>query len=160
MADTLQPLYFPELPPELRPIMEQFYPRFSDAEMKRRRAMLQELMDAAGVEYLMLYGANRMGNAISYFTHWPVTTEAACIISSGARDKMFIQYYNHVALAREIATETDVAWGEDFGIASALAELEKRGAKTDKVGFIGPLGYRAYGQLTERFGKVTDLGAA
>jgi Xaa-Pro aminopeptidase len=159
MTDTLQPLYFPELPADLRPIMEAFYPRFSAAEMQRRRTMLQELMAAAGVEYLMLYGANRMGNAISYFTHWPVTTEAACIISSGARDKMFIQYYNHVALAREIATETDVEWGEDFGIASALAELEKRGAKRDKVGFIGPLGYRAYGQLTERFGKVTDLGA-
>ena len=96
MTDRLQPLYFPELPTELRPIMEAFYPRFSDAEMCRRRAMLQELMAAAGVEYLLLYGANRAGNAIPYFTHWPTTTEAACIVSAGARDKMFIQYYNHV----------------------------------------------------------------
>ncbi len=54
MTDTLQPLYFPELPAELRPTMEAYYPRFSAAEMQRRRAMLQELMDAAGVEYLML----------------------------------------------------------------------------------------------------------
>ena len=65
------------------PSWKQFYPRFSAAEMQRRRAMLQELMNAAGVEYLLLYGANRMGNAISYFTHWPVTTEAACLISAG-----------------------------------------------------------------------------
>ena len=160
MTDTLQPLYFPELPPELRPIMEAFYPRFSDAEMQRRRAMLQELMAAAGVEYLLLYGANRAGNAIQYFTHWPTTTEAACIVSAGARDKMFIQFYNHVALAREIASETDIEWGGDFGIGSAIAELEKRGAKRDRVGFIGPLGYRLHAQLVERFGKVTDLGGA
>jgi Xaa-Pro dipeptidase len=160
MADTLQPLYFPELPAELRPIMEAFYPRFSHAEMQRRRAMLQELMNAAGVEYLLLYGANRAGNAVQYFTHWPTTTEAACIISSGARDKMFIQFYNHVALAHEIATETDVEWGGDFGLGTAIGELEKRGAKRDRVGFIGPLGYRLHAQLVERFGKVTDLGAA
>jgi len=160
MTDTLQPLYFPELPPELRPIMEAFYPRFSDAEMQRRRAMLQELMAAAGVEYLLLYGANRAGNAIQYFTHWPTTTEAACIVSAAARDKMFIQFYNHVALAREIASETDVEWGGDFGIGSAIAELEKRGAKRDRVGFIGPLGYRLHAQLVERFGNVTDLGGA
>ncbi len=83
MAATLQPLYFPELPPELRPIMEAFYPRFSAAEMQRRRAMLQELMAAAGVEHLLLYGANRAGNAIPYFTHWPTTTEAACIVIGG-----------------------------------------------------------------------------
>jgi Xaa-Pro dipeptidase len=165
MTDTLQPLYFPELPPELRPIMEAFYPRFSDTEMQRRRAMLRDLMTAAGVEHLMLYGANRSGNAIQYFTHWPTTTEAAYIVSAnevrgGARDKMLIQYYNHVALAREIASETDVEWGGDFGIGSAIAELEKRGAKRDRVGFIGPLGYRHHAQLVERFGKVADLGGA
>src|SRR4051812_4046292 len=86
MTEALQPLYFPELPPELRPIMEAFYPRFSPNEMQRRRAMLQELMKAAGVEHLMLYGANRAGNAIQYFTHWTATTEAACIVSAGTRD--------------------------------------------------------------------------
>ncbi len=165
MTDTLQPLYFPELPPELRPIMEAFYPRFSDAEMQRRHAMLRELMAAAGVEHLMLYGANRSGNAIQYFTHWPTTTEAACIVSAnevrgGARDKMLIQYYNHVALAREIASETDVEWGGDFGIGSAIAELEKRGAKRDRVGFIGPLSYRLHAQFAAKFGKVADLGGA
>jgi Xaa-Pro aminopeptidase len=81
-------------------------------------------------------------------------------VSAGARDKMFIQYHNHVALAQEIANETDVEWGGDFGLGTAIAELERRGAPRDKVGFIGPLSYRLYAQLTERFGKLADLGGA
>jgi Xaa-Pro dipeptidase len=160
MDTDLQPLYPPELPAHLRPIMEAPYPRFSPAEMERRRKMITALMEAAGIDHLLLYGANKMGNAIPYLTHWPVTTEASCILTPGTRDKIFIQYHNHVALARQLATEADVEWGGDFGIATAIAELERRGAKKDRVGLIGPLGYRLYAQLTERFGRITDLGGA
>lgn len=160
MAETLQPLAPPELPPALRPIMEARYPRFSAAEMKRRRQMLAELMAAADIDHLLLYGANRGGNAIQYFTHWPTTTEAAAVVSPGARDRMFIQYHNHVALAQEIAGETEVEWGGDFGLGAALAELQRRGAKRDRVGFIGPLSWRLHAQLAERFGRIADLGGA
>ncbi len=160
MDTALQPLYPPEIPPHLRPIMEAPYPRFSAAEMERRRKMITMLMEEAGVDHLLLYGANRIGNAVPYLTHWPVTTEAACILTPGERDKLFIQYHNHVALARQIASEADVEWGGDFGIATAIAELERRSAKKDRVGLIGPLGYRLYAQLTERFGRIADLGAS
>src|SRR5215469_6124525 len=160
MERPQQPLYPPELPTHLRAVMEAPYPRFSAAEMQRRRAMLAGLMEAAGVEHLLLYGANRSGNAIQYFTHWPTTTEAACIVSRGARDKFFVQYHNHVALAGIIANEADVEWGGDFGLATAIAELERRGATKDRVGLIGPMGYRLHAQLSERFGRIADLGGA
>ena len=160
MTEDLQPLYPPELPARLRPIFEATYPRFSAAEMERRRKMITLLMATAGVDHLLLYGANRFGNAVPYLTHWPVTTEAACILTPGERDKLFIQYHNHVALARQIAREAAVEWGGDFGIGTAIAELERRGAKQDRVGLIGPLGYRLHAQLAERFGKIADLGAA
>jgi Xaa-Pro aminopeptidase len=160
MTETLQALTPPELPAELRPIMEAPYPRFSDGEMKRRRTMLDELMRAADVDHVLLYGLNRAGNAVPYFAHWPTTAEASLIVTPGERDKLFIQYHNHVALAKQIATEADVAWGGDFGIGAAIEELEKRGAKRDRVGFIGPLSYRLYAQFAEKFGKVADLGGA
>ena len=98
--------------------------------------------------------------AATPITHWPITTEAACILTPGARDRMFVQYHNHVALARVIASETDVAWGGEFGIGTALQELERRGARPGRVGFIGPLSYRLHAQLSERFGKCADLGGA
>lgn len=160
MASTLQPLYPPEIPAHLRPIFEAPYPRFSAPEMERRRTMLSGLMAAVGVDHLLLYGANRAGNAIPYFTHWPTTAEASCVISPATRDKLFIQYHNHVALARRLASDADVEWGGDFGIGAAIAELERRGAKRDRVGLIGPMGYRLHAQLSDRFGRIADLGAA
>ncbi len=164
MANALQPLTHPlspaDMPQALRPIMEAPYPRFSDAEMKRRRGMLSELMRAADVDHVLLYGHNRAGNAVPYFAHWPTTAEASLIATPGTRDKLFIQYHNHVALAKQIAGDADVEWGGDFGIDSAIAELEKRGAKHDRVGFIGPLSYRLHAQFAAKFGKVADLGGA
>ncbi len=160
MGTAQQPLYPPELPEHLRAVMEAPYPRFSPAEMLGRRAMLRGLMEAAGVDHVLLYGVNRGGNAVQYFTHWPTTAEAACVISLDHRDKLFVQYHNHVALARAIASDAEVEWGGDFGIGAAIAELERRGAKKDRVGIIGPLGYRLHAQLVERFGRVADLGAA
>jgi len=160
MERAQQPLSPPELPASLRAIMEAPYPRFSPAEMARRRAMIAGLMEAAGVDHLLLYGVNRSGNAIQYLTHWPITAEASCVISPGQRDKLFVQYHNHVALARLIASEAQVEWGGDFGIGAAIAELERRGAKKDRVGLIGPIGYRLHAQLSERFGRIADLNAA
>lgn len=160
MASAQQPLYPPELPAPLRAIMEAPYPRFSAAEMERRRRMIFDLMSAAGVDHLLLYGVNRSGNAIQYLTHWPTTAEAACVISSSMRDKLYVQYHNHVALARRIAHNADVEWAGDFGIGAAIAALERHGAKKDRVGLIGPMGYRLHDQLVQRFGRVADLGAA
>jgi Xaa-Pro aminopeptidase len=160
MESAQQPLYPPELPAPLRAIMAAPYPRFSAAEMERRRRMIGDLMSAAGIDHLLLYGINRAGNAIQYLTHWPITAEAACVISSGLRDRLYVQYHNHVALARAIAQEADVEWAGDFGIGAAIAELERRGAKQDRIGLIGPIGYRLHDQLVQRFGRVADLGAA
>jgi Xaa-Pro aminopeptidase len=157
MTTSQLPLTPPELPDRLRPIMEAPYPRFSPTEMKRRRDILTEQMAAAGVDHLLLYGFNRAGNAVHYYTHWPVFTEAGCVISAGARDKMFVQHHNHIALARVIANDTDVEWGGAFGIGAAIEELEHRGAKRDRVGFIGPLSYRLHAQFVEKFGRVADL---
>ena len=164
MVEALQPLanplYPPELPAELRPIMEAAYPRFSAGEMARRRSMLAELMAAAGVDHVLLYGVNRAGNAVPYVAHWPTTAEASLIVTPGTRDKLFVQYHNHVTLAKQIASDADVEWGGDFGIGAAIAELERRGAKRDRVGFIGPLSYRLHAQFADKFGKVADLGGA
>jgi hypothetical protein len=38
----------PDLPPDLRPLLEQNYPRFSDAEYARRRDALARVMERAG----------------------------------------------------------------------------------------------------------------
>jgi hypothetical protein len=44
------------------------YPRFSEAEMARRREALAAELDAAGAAHALLYGANRVGPAVGWLT--------------------------------------------------------------------------------------------
>jgi Xaa-Pro dipeptidase len=153
------PLAPPGLAPELRPIVEAPFPRFSTAEMSRRRGAIAALMRENEVDHLAIYGANRAGNIIQWLTQWPVLTEAAGVHTPGKRDCLYIQYHNHVAQARRLA-EAQIEWGGQSAIGGAIAELERRGAKDGRIGVIGPMGFRAYEALTQRFGKVKDLNPA
>src|SRR5437588_12847258 len=60
-----------ELPPRLRAILAQEYPRFSDAEYARRHRALQAVMEAAGVDHLLVVTDHRTGNAPQWVTGWP-----------------------------------------------------------------------------------------
>src|SRR3954447_6862042 len=123
----------------LRPILEAEYPRFSDAEMARRRRAIERLLAEADCDHLVFCGANRFGSAVQWLTGWPVTAEAVGVLSPGKRDALFVQYHNHVPQARKLARDADVAWGEQSSIGASITELEKRGARPDRIVVIGPL---------------------
>jgi Xaa-Pro dipeptidase len=123
------------------------YPRFSDAEMARRRDALAAELDAADAQHALVYGANRAGPAVGWLTRWPVTREALCVFTPGERDVLLVNFYNHVPNAERIATEADVRWAGPKPMATAIEELERRGARGRRVGVIGPLGHRPYAAL-------------
>jgi len=60
-----------------------------------------------------------------------------------------VNFYNHVPNAQRIATEAEVQWAGAEPMATAIQELERRGARGARVAVIGPLGYRPYAALTE-----------
>jgi Xaa-Pro aminopeptidase len=156
MSNPLSP---PGLAPELKAIVEAPFPRFSATEMGRRRDAIAAIMREAEIDHLAIYGANRTGNVTHWLTQWPVLTEAAGVHTPGRRDCLYIQYHNHVAQARRLA-EAQVEWGGQSAIAGAIGELERRGAQRDRVGVIGPMGFRAHAALGDRFGKIKDLNPA
>jgi Xaa-Pro dipeptidase len=125
------------------------YPRFSAAEMARRRDALAAELEAAGASHAIVYGANRSGPAIGWLTRWPVTREALCVFTPGEPDLLLVNFYNHIPNAQRMATEADVRWGGPKPMATALEELARRGARGGRVGVIGPLGYRPYAALAE-----------
>ena len=75
-----------KLPPELRAIFEQDYPRFSDAEYSRRRDLLAGVMEAAGVDHLLIVSALNVGNATRWVTGWPGTNQALLLFRPGDGD--------------------------------------------------------------------------
>ena len=150
----------PGLPPRLSRILEQDYPRFSEVEMRRRRELLEAAMGEADVGHVIIYGAGWRGSAVPWFTRWPVTTEAIVVLTPGMRDSLFVQYYNHVPQARRIATEAEVAWGGRSTIATAVAELVRRGGDGARVGVIGPLPFGQHEVLADGCLEVVDMNRA
>jgi Xaa-Pro aminopeptidase len=135
------------------------YPRFSDAEIERRRAALTRAMAACGAEHAILYGANRSGSAISWLTCWPVTREAVCVFTPGERDLLLVDFYNHVPNATRIATEADVRWTGPNAIETAISELRRRGGTGRPVAVVGSLSHGAHLALGDVAGRVVDMSA-
>jgi len=119
---------WPTLPPRLKPLLEAEYPRFSAAEMVRRRAAVEAALSQVNCDHLVFYGANRAGSAVQWLTQWPVTVEAIGVFTPGECDALFVQWINHVPLAKRLASEAEVSWGGESSIRAALAALEQRGA--------------------------------
>ncbi len=148
------------LPPHLARIAAADCPRFSDAEMGRRRAAAEGLLERAGCEYLLFYGANRFGSAVQWLTQWPVTAEAIGVLTPGKRDGLFVQHVNHAPQARLVASQADVAWGGPSSLAAAVEALERRGARRDRVATLGPLSVDHHATLSAKFGRLANLDRA
>src|SRR5262244_3380034 len=96
------------LPPDLQPIFQQSYPRFSDAEYERRHGGIARAMEAAGADHVLIVSAQNVGNATGWMTSWPGTAEALLLFRPGEKMVMFVEYYNHLPLARRMSRDTDV----------------------------------------------------
>jgi Xaa-Pro aminopeptidase len=143
------------LDPTLAAIHAAEYPRFSDAEMARRRAALAGVMQQAGVDHLLMCGEQRAGTGVAWLTSWPATIEAYVIVAPDEPQLMVMEWYNHWPLAKKLARDTEVRWGEHRGFDKVIAELKARGAK--RVGVMGPLAYSKCKKLEATFGPLVDL---
>ena len=128
-----------ELPAHLQRILDAEYPRYSDAEMARRRAAVGTVLAEHGCEHLVFCGANRAGSVVQWLTQWPITAEAVGVFTPGERDALFVQWVNHEPLACKLADRAEVKWGGESCIGAAIAVLERRGARPFRIGVISPM---------------------
>jgi Xaa-Pro aminopeptidase len=144
-----------KIEPRLAAILDAEYPRFSDAELARRRRAVAGVMEKAEVDHLLVCGEQRAGTGVGWLTSWPTTVEAYVIVAPGDPQIMYIEYYNHWPLARTLARDTEVRWGGHEGIDKVIADLKARGAK--RVGLMGVLGLSKCRKLEAGFGPLVDL---
>ena len=142
-----------KLAPRLKAIMQQEYPRFSDAEYARRHKALAAAMQEAGADTLLVVTENRSGNAPQWVTGWPGTVEAYVVFRPGEKMWMTVEWVNHYPLAKKMCAHMDVVWGEHRGPEKLLAALKRRGAK--RVAIIGPLRIAKYRALEQHFEMVS-----
>jgi Xaa-Pro dipeptidase len=136
-------------------------PAFSTQEMARRARAIDDVLAEAGVDQVVLYGANRAGSAVQWLTGWPVTREAVVVHGGGHRDALLVNFFNHVPQARRIAREADVRWAGPSTAASVVDELRSRGAaEGSRIGVIGALPFSAADVLRSAGLTLVDLNGA
>ena len=145
------------LAPHLQELLDAPVPRFSDAEMTRRRAAIEALLAQAECDHLVFCGANRFGSGVQWLTQWPVTAEAVGVLTPGMRDALFVQYVNHAPQASLVADKADVAWGGESSIRAAIGVLQKRGATATRVATLGPVSAEQHAALSAQFGALKSL---
>ena len=145
------------LSPHLQKLLDAPVPRFSDTEMARRRAAIEALLAQAECDHLLFCGANRFGSGVQWLTQWPVTAEAVGVLTPGTRDALFVQYVNHAPQASFVADKADVTWGGESSIRAAIAVLQKRGAKANRVATLGPVSAEQHAALSTQFGTLKSL---
>jgi Xaa-Pro aminopeptidase len=138
---------------------EGIYPRFSDEELAERRRSIVETMGAAGVSHLVAYGAEKAGSAIPWLTEWPVTAEAALLLTPGEKPLLLVQHYNHLPNARAIASDCEVEWGGPSTLARLDERLRARHTPGQRVGVLGPLRFGGHQKLAGSVGELVDLNA-
>jgi Xaa-Pro aminopeptidase len=143
------------LAPRLAELLAAEYPRFSDAEMARRRDAVERVMRAADVDHLLVCGEQRAGTGVGWLTSWSATTEAIVIVAPPEPQVMVMEWYNHWPLAKILARDTDVRWGEHRGVEKVIADLKTR--KVKRLGFMGFLGLAKIRKLEAAFGPMVDL---
>ncbi|HEX5212994.1 MAG TPA: M24 family metallopeptidase [Pseudolabrys sp.] len=148
------------LSPHLARIVEAEIPRYSDAEMARRRAAIETLLAEHECDHLVFCGLNRFGSAVQWVTQWPVTAEAVGVLTPGERDALFVQWVNHAPQASLVADKTDVAWGGESSIAAAIALLDRRKSCSGRIGYIGPLSAEQHARLVARYPNIANLSRA
>jgi Xaa-Pro aminopeptidase len=157
MADAFRKPPAPRLVPKLRAILDTEFPRFSETEMGRRRDAVHQVMEQAEVSHLLLCGAGYRGSAVPWLTHWPVTTEVIAVLTPGEKDALYVQYFNHVPLAKRLAVDAEVNWGGAATIVSVAEELKRRGAAGKRIGVFGPLGFSQRDALADVCDDVINL---
>jgi Xaa-Pro dipeptidase len=160
MAEPYRKPPAPKLEPKLRAIVDAEFPRFSDGEMRRRRDAVHQVMAEADVSHLLVCGAGFRGSAVPWLTHRSATTEVVAVLTPGEKDAMFVQYFNHLPMAKKQAFEADVHWGGASTIASVAGELKRRGAAGKRVGVFGPMGFSQRDALSEVCADVVNLNGA
>jgi Xaa-Pro aminopeptidase len=128
--------------------------------MRRRRAAFGAEMARNELEYVLVYGANRSGSAVSWLTQWPVTREALLIAGAEQDDDvLLVSFFNHVPQARRLAS-VRVEWAGPRAIATALDLVASRGPIPGRIGLVGALPFDQYVLLSEQVPVVADLNAA
>lgn len=146
----------PPSPPP--PLDSDPYPRFSPDEIAARLRRIDEFMDAAGVDGLVVFGwsaQNRTAQAdVYYLSGYLGMRDNYVVHTREAPPVLFAQSYNHVPNAAVVSHLDDVRWGGVDNGQTVGEELRRRGAA--RVGVVGWMPYQQHSSMRATTGPAVD----
>lgn len=132
------------------------YPRFSDVEIERRRALVEEFMEQPELDGLVVFGwsaQNRTAQAdVYYLSGYLGMRDNYVVVSADGETTLFAQSYNHVPNATEVSFLDDVRWGGVDNGKTVGEELVRRGLRN--VGVIGWMPYQQHESMRRATGDA------
>ncbi len=129
------------------------YPRFSDDEINRRRALVRDFLGQHGLDGLVVFGwsaQNRTAQADVYYLSGYLGMRDNYVVVSSEGETLFAQSYNHVPNATEVSFLDDVRWGGVDNGETIGKELVRLGLR--KVGVIGWMPYQQHDSMRRTTG--------
>jgi len=113
------------------------YPRFSDAEHRRRFALVRDMMRTEAVEALVVHGTTAMGSAVHYLSHYIPARPAWLVFPLEGPSTLFLHFYNHIACTRTLSLVEDVRCSHPNSGKAVAENLKERGLGSARIGVIG-----------------------
>ena len=136
--------------------------RFSQTELTERHGKVHALMEAEGVDALLVFGSGRFSSDVFWLTDWPGSREAYVLFQKDEAPVVILQLYNHVPMARVLSVIEDVRWAGANTARTVSELLVERGLKGGRLGIVGGIPFRQYKTIADSVGGdgMKDLGGA
>lgn len=139
---------------------------FSADEYARRYGLVADLMRSQDLSAIVLYGA-RGGGDVHYLSNWVPSRESYLLWPADSEPVLFVQLFNHVPQARQMAVLDDVRFGgsNERGAVDTsgelLAAIRERGLEKARIGISGAVPYRSYDRLRAELAgaELVDMSA-
>ena len=125
------------------------YPRFSESEYARRFTNVRNVMAEQALSALVLYGTVSAYQEVLYFSNFATMREAMLVLPREGEPALFVEYFNHVLNARQVASIADVRWGGPDITLAVVENLRERELSEGRIGIVGPVTYKQFGVMRE-----------
>ena len=123
------------------------FPRFSDAEYKRRYEAIRAAMQKDNIDAILISGA-RGSSEVAYLSNYQAQSPCWLVFPREGEATVFVHFFNHQPCAKAQAIIDDVRWYGPTPMPALVGKIRKRHLTKSKIGLVS-MRAMAYGHVTE-----------
>jgi Xaa-Pro aminopeptidase len=123
------------------------FPRFSEAEYKRRYGAIRAAMQKDNIDAILISGA-RGSSEVAYLSNYQAQSPCWLVFPRDGEATLFTHFFNHQPCAKAQSVVDDVRWYGPMPLPTLVEEIRKRNLTRSKFGLVS-MRAMAYGHVTE-----------